>query len=150
MIAYHTMDDTRALEESDKAIQLQKYNAMYYLRRGIMHASMKENDSAIIYLRRAYNLESDDQIILEGLARQHLFARNADSALLYIERLEAVNPNHIGLYYYRGIAYAIRGLLPELKNCYDKYIQVAAIDQFYSQRKEELAKYIKSLEDRNK
>jgi tetratricopeptide (TPR) repeat protein len=150
LMAYHSMDDNRAMEESNRAIQLQKYNAMYYLRRGIMHISMQENDSAIYYFQKAYRLDSDDQIILEGLARQNLVLRNPDSTLSYIDKLEAINPRQVSIYYYRGIAYAMKGMLPDLKHCYNKYIETAAIDQLYEQRKEELYGYITSLENLKK
>ncbi len=95
-----------ALEESDKAIQLQKYKYRYYINRSFIYASMGKNEKSLEAMRDAYDLNFKDRDVLNGLARVHLLSKNYDSTMTWARKMLKVDSSYTSAYYFLSFTYA--------------------------------------------
>ncbi|MCX6828772.1 MAG: hypothetical protein NT002_05755 [candidate division Zixibacteria bacterium] len=136
ILYYWDRDYEKALEESDQAITLQAYNYKLYSARARILSSIGKGDSALICLRKAYQLNSTDGDILEGFSGLHLAQGRPDSSIYYGEKLAGLDPGNPMAYYFLTLAYAKLGDNAKAASNFEQYIRSGNNDpQFESHRR---------------
>ena len=89
----------KAIEESDKILQLSGYNFVYYRNRGWIYTQFGRDKEALQHFMRAYYLNDIDARVIEGMAASFLRLNQLDSAAYYSKRLIMLDSNNISGYY---------------------------------------------------
>jgi hypothetical protein len=128
----------QALGESDKAIQLQRYNYRYYMTRGWIYASLKDTRKAIDAFRTAYHLSNSNPEIIESLISLHLADDNSDSAFVYAERLAALDSTNVSAFYWLAKIYSRNNLADSAETYRRLYFERGRFDPLFKFRSAEL------------
>ena len=128
----------RAFQESDKAIQLQKYNYQLYFARAMMYKMLGDTLMALQSLRTAYRLDNREIVVVHDLAMLSLMV-NPDSAVFYGERALEMDSTVYDIHYALAKAYCLKGAPQAGKNHYDLYMELGGNDPLFEKRCTELA-----------
>ncbi|MCP4704247.1 MAG: hypothetical protein GY865_06535, partial [candidate division Zixibacteria bacterium] len=116
-------DYHRALKHIDWTIELRRYFSQVYRERAMIYMNLNQHDNIFKDMRKAYQLDDSNIIILEGLTYVHTYFKQYDSCIFYAQRMKYVDSSLPIAYYWLSNAYA-------LKNNYDSanyYINKATI-----------------------
>ncbi len=143
---YFAKDDTgKALEESDKALQLNNYNSELFANRAKILNGMRKIDEALIYLDKAYQLDRRNTDILEGLTSLNSFIRKPDQIIRYAGELAVVDSTSFKAYYYLTGALAMTKKLDQAEIYYAKYLKYGTNDSLFERRRTELGQLIANM-----
>jgi tetratricopeptide (TPR) repeat protein len=145
ILYYWDRNYDKALEESDQAITLQAYNYKLYSARARILSSIGKGDSALICLRKAYQLNSTDGDILEGFSGLHLAQGRPDSSIYYGEKLAGLDPGNPMAYYFLTLAYAKLGGNAKAASNFEQYIQSGNNDPQFESHRRQLAQILGAI-----
>ncbi|MEW5922946.1 MAG: hypothetical protein AB1746_03075 [Candidatus Zixiibacteriota bacterium] len=128
----------KALEESDKLIQLQKYNYKYYMARTYTFLALRQSDQAIESIREAYKYNNSSPEVLELLSNIFLNSARPDSALFYAERMIQTDSANVSGYYWLAKINFQLGRIAQARNNAALYFSNGARDPMYNSRSSEL------------
>lgn len=131
-------DYHRALEESDKLIQLQKYNYKYYLTRTYIFLALRQSDRAIESIREAYKYNNTTPEVMEMMSNIFLNSAKPDSALFYAERLIQTDSTNVSGYYLLAKINLQLGRITQARNNAAMYLSRGVRDPMYNARSREL------------
>jgi len=138
-----TGDYQRALAESDKLIQLQKYNFKYYLNRSYILMGMRRADDAMDALRLAYKYNRESDQVLEMLSSVHYNMSRFDSAAVYADILIGDDSANVAGYYLKCKAMKMLGDNAEARKYLDIYMQRGRTDPLFESRMKELVELLR-------
>ncbi len=133
-----------ALEEINKALQLQQYNFNLYIRKSLIYSVTNKFPEALSNLQIACRLNNDNTVVQEGLALMHLQNNNIDSALYYTDRLEAKKIDYDIIFYVRARSEFMRKNLSAARSNAEQYIQAGVNDHLYQNRKKEMEQILQT------
>ncbi len=134
-----------ALDEMDKAIQLQQYNFNLYTRRSMIYAVLNKYPKALSDLQMAYRLNNNNTALIEGMGLMQLMCNQPDSALFYTDLLQNKEPDNALIYYIRARANFLRKDYHRAQENARRYIEKGRSDSKYPVRKKEMEQVLQSL-----
>jgi len=132
-------DYPKALEESKKLIQLQKYNFKYHLNQSYIYMGLRQSDDAINSLRMAYKYNRNSNQVIEMLSNVYFNMARYDSTLIYADKLIGLDSANVAGYYLICKARKMKGDITEARRHFDMYMQKGSIDPLFESRMNELA-----------
>jgi tetratricopeptide (TPR) repeat protein len=138
MLYYWERNYEKALEESDQAIILQAYNFKLYSARARIFSSLGKGDSALVCLRKAYQLNAVDSDILEGFSGLYLMQGYPDSSIYYGEKLVEVDSENPMAYYFLTLASAQLGDNAKAESNFQRYLHFGNKDPLYQSHRQNL------------
>jgi tetratricopeptide (TPR) repeat protein len=136
-----------AVEESNKAIQLQKYNHILYCNRALVHFKLEDHESSLKDLRKGYKLNNRYPEIIKALTIIYFRNREIDSAAYYANRLIVLDSSCTDGYYILSHIYSQKQDIDSLRIYSELYRLYGQSDRLYSSRVEELSRLEKALND---
>jgi tetratricopeptide (TPR) repeat protein len=127
-----------ALEEADRALQLEKYNYQIYATRGMIFIALKQYDKALYELRLGYNLNSRHPLLLQGLTGLFYYRHIYDSCIYYAEKLLAIDSADFLVPYFLSKTYIDLGQIEPALEYKEKYGKFGSKDAYFIPRKQEL------------
>ena len=115
-----------AMNDFDKAIELNPEQVSAYIYRGIIHTSLGNLKDAIEDFQSALGIEADDYAALINLAIAYRNMKNFDAAISSLDQAINLYPNELEAYYHRGILSQFRG---EYIEALDDYMKAFALDE---------------------
>jgi tetratricopeptide (TPR) repeat protein len=106
-VYFYDRDYSRALEESQKVINLSPYNLKFYYNHANILWSLRQPESSLVYLHRGLDLNNTNLYILEGLAGIFSFLNRPESTIVYGEKLKKYDSTGEIGYYFLTKAYAL-------------------------------------------
>jgi len=140
----------QALEESDKVMQLSKYNFVYHRNRAWIYTVMQRDDLALLSLRKAYDLNNTDLRTIEGLAANYLRSDLFDSTDFYCRKLINQDSSNIGAYFLLARMFIQLNRPDSARNYLQLYLRYGSSDSLNMVRAGELKKVIEYIENRYK
>lgn len=135
---YKSKDYVSALDESDKAYQLEKFNSDIHRDRAVIFIGLKNYDSALVWLHSAYSLNDKDLFTLEALAWLEFKAGDYTSSAQFANHaIEQRGAGYAGYYWLAKMA-ALKGNRSEFISHIESYRQKAKNDPAFRSRLEEL------------
>jgi Tfp pilus assembly protein PilF len=128
-----------ALNESNKAIQLQQYNPILYCNRALIEIQNNNKDGALKNLKRGYELNNEYTEIIKALVTIYFENNILDSASHYADRLIQIDSSNGNGYYMLCYIYHRKGNLDSLRIYKDLYKKYGKSDKAYHIRIEELS-----------
>lgn len=134
----------KALEESDKLIQLQKYNYKYYLTRTYIFSALRQPGEAIESVRQAYKYNNTSPEVVEMVSNVFLNSARPDSAYYYAERLIQLDSANVAGYYLLAKINMQLGRLTQARDNAAIYLSRGTRDPLYNARSAELQQLIQN------
>jgi tetratricopeptide (TPR) repeat protein len=98
-------DLDKALTQINSAIQLRRYFNEYYWERGMIYMKMDKPRDYLNDLRRAYELDTTVNLILDDLTFIHSYLEQYDSSIYYGEKLISRDSSRAHIYFSLGMSY---------------------------------------------
>ena len=95
----------KALTQINSAIQLRRYFNEYYWERGMIYMKMDKPREYLNDLRRAYELDTTVNLILDDLTFIHGYLEQYDSSIYYGEKLISRDSTRAHIYFSLGMSY---------------------------------------------
>lgn len=102
---YMRGDLNKALKYLNKAIQLRKYNSMYFWQRAMIYINLEKADRALDDLQNAYDLDNSSLRVLDGLSYIYYSIKQYDSSIYYSKILVQIDSGQLGAYYMLANSY---------------------------------------------
>ena len=131
-------DYLRALDYLDRAIQLRKYNSLYFWQRGMVYIGLTKYDKALDDMRRAYNLDNSSLRVLDGLAFLFTTFQQYDSSIYYARKLVGLDSNQPGAFYILARSYLMKRDMANARRYADQFIRMTEGNPVFSSQREEL------------
>lgn len=139
-------DYEKALEESDKAIQLQRYKSRYYINRAWIYASLRQYEKSIESMSKAYILNSASTETLEDMATVYLLSGQPDSAIHYASELVHLDSTSAAGYYLLSRIYVQLKIVDSAKIYAELYLEHSPSDPPATSKYLELLNLIRNIE----
>jgi Tfp pilus assembly protein PilF len=130
----------KAFHESDKAIQLQKYNYQLYFARAVMHRMLSENQDALEALRIAHRLNKKNVDVLHELTIMCFNINMNDSAIHYGQKILELDSTSYNIHYIMARIYFQAGQHSIGMRYYELYLKYGTHEPLFTQRNDELLK----------
>jgi tetratricopeptide (TPR) repeat protein len=137
----------KAVDELEKAVQLQSYNPNLLSNLALAYANLGRLDRSYKALKRGYRLNRRHAGILRGLADYHLLRSNIDSALYFAERLVSVDSTRVIGYFMLARIYTEKPDILQARKYIGMYLKYGTSDPMFNRRSLML---LKLLEPRQK
>ncbi len=146
-VYYMSGEYSKALEESNRALQLEPNNGLTLCDRGIIFTGLKKLDSAKYWFEASYRLSASNPFVVSSLAWLYYQAQNYDSSTYFARHLLALGPDgSSGNYWLAKIA--VRKLkFGDFSGYFEAYKKDGPSDPSYQSRLEELQKVADALKD---
>jgi tetratricopeptide (TPR) repeat protein len=100
-----------ALRHIDWTIELRRYFSEVYRERAQIYLALNQHDRVFEDMRKAYQLNDSNMVILEGLTFIHTYYGQHDSCLYYAERMKIVDSSKPTAYYWLAKSYLSKNML---------------------------------------
>ena len=146
-VYYFSGEYNKALDESNKALQLEPNNSLTLCDRGIIFSGLKKLDSARYWFEASYKLSSSNPFVVSSLAWLYYQAQDYDSSAYFARHLLTLGPEGAtGNYWLAKIA--VRKLkFGDFSRYFEAYKKDGQSDQSYQSRIEELQKVADALKN---
>ncbi|MBN1639015.1 MAG: tetratricopeptide repeat protein [Ignavibacteriales bacterium] len=95
---------------------------------GLSYSQLNKNDSAIVYLEKAYKLNSNDLTVLSAMGFTLSQLKRNEDALLYLQKAIKIKPQDPQILGLLGLIYDDKEMWGECDNAYQKALQIAPDD----------------------
>lgn len=114
----------KARSDYERIIDLDSDYAQAFAGLGKILFEQKKYKEAELYLLRAATLDYEDFDILYLVGRTHLMLEKYESAENFLEMAKDLNPKFAKVYYYQGMARALRGDVLGCAASFNSYVQL--------------------------
>jgi len=130
--AYYDKGDlVRAMEDFERAVELNPSSALAYFNRGAIHHAKGNTGRAIEDFDRAIELDPKFTRALNDRGVAYANQGNTSQAIKDFDRVIELNPKFVPAYYNRGLAYSSKGNIDRALKDYDRAIELNPEDAVY-------------------